>query len=75
MNLSKRQTDTYVILSNIILKFIVTIVSLGVFVTILYMFFNSECNLESKIPLGIIEAILAGTLYKMFDHFFPKANS
>lgn len=74
MNLSKRQADTYVILSNIILKFIVTIVSLAVFVIILYMFFNSDCNLESKIPLGIIEAILAGTLYKMFDHFFPKAN-
>lgn len=75
MNITKRKADIYVIVGNMILKSVVTFVSLGVFVSILFMFFNSDCNWENKIPLGIIEVILAGTLYKMFDHFFPKANS
>jgi hypothetical protein len=75
MNISKRQADVFKIMTDIILKCIVTFVSLGVFVFILYEFFNTECSWESKVPLGIVEAILAGTLYKMFDHFFPKANN
>jgi hypothetical protein len=74
MSITKRQADIYTIVSNMILKSIVTIVSLAVFVWILIEFFNTECNWENKVPLAVIEVILSGTLYKMFDHFFPKAN-
>lgn len=74
MSINKRQADVYTIISNMILKCIVTLVSLGVFIWILFKFFNTDCNWENKIPLAAIELILAGTLYKMFDHFFPKAN-
>lgn len=75
MNISKRQADVYKIIADIFLKCIITLVSLGVFIFILYEFFNTECSWESKVPLGVLEALIAGTLYKMFDHFFPKANN
>jgi ABC-type iron transport system FetAB permease component len=74
MSINKRQADVFVIITNIILKSIVTIVTLVIYIWILVKLFEVEPKWEKTLPLGLIESILTYTIYKMYDHFFPKAS-
>jgi hypothetical protein len=75
MSINKRQADVYVILTNLVLKSIVTLVTIAIYIWILIKLFDVEPKWEKTIPLGLVESILTYTLYRMYDHFFPKAKS
>lgn len=74
MSITKKQADVFVTITNIILKSIVTIVTLILYVWILVKLFDVEPKWEKTLPLGLVESILTYTIYRMYEHFFPKAN-
>ncbi|OPB95902.1 hypothetical protein BAS10_09715 [Elizabethkingia meningoseptica] len=71
MNVSKEQAKVYLILTNIILKFISAIVFLAVFIWITYSLLNAPPTWEKTLPITILDTILAGTVYQLSRHFFP----
>ena len=72
MSINKRQADVYVVLTDIIQKFILTIVFTICFVIVLYYLITSDPEWAKTAPLAAIELALTGTVYKMATHFFPE---
>lgn len=71
MNITREQANVYKIISDIIQKFILTIVFSIVFCVVMYFLIISEAKWAKTAPLAIIELILSGTVYKLAGHFFP----
>ncbi|WP_288438138.1 hypothetical protein [uncultured Chryseobacterium sp.] len=72
MNVTKDQANVYKILTDIILKFILTIVFILAFCAVMYYLLKAEPQWAKTAPLATIELVLSGTVYKMVDHFYPQ---
>lgn len=71
MALDKDQVLVYKIILNMVMKAIFGLVALGVFVYIV-LEICSVREWSQTVPLAALDAILAGTLYKAFGHYFPS---
>ena len=67
----KENVEVYRIILDMIMKFIFSIVVIGVFVYIIIKFFTIT-EWSQTVPLAFLEAVLAGTLFVAFRHYFPK---
>lgn len=74
MKVTNRQVDVFKSLTDIILKIIITIVLLVCFCIILYFLLTSTPTLEKTVPLGAIDLLMAGSFYKLINHFFPNTS-
>lgn len=72
MSISREQANVYKIISDIIQKFILTIVFSAVFCVVMYYLIVSEPEWAKTTPLAAIELALSGTVYKLAGHFFPN---
>lgn len=75
MAITRRQIDVYKELVDMILKAIIALVLLVCFCIVLYFLLTSEPNWEKTAPLGIVEALMAGSFYKLMPHFFPDRKN
>lgn len=71
MKISRDQANVYKILSDIIQKFILTIVFIIVFCIVMYHLIFAEPTWAKTVPLAAIELALSMTIYKLVDHFYP----
>ena len=75
MKVTNRQVDVYKSIADIFLKAIITIVLLICFCIVLYFLLTSTPTWEKTAPLGAIELLMAGSFYKLTNHFFPNQNN
>jgi len=73
-NLTEDQIKITRIVVNLFIKFLYSIAALIAFLCILFKIFNLKCDWKDNLPWAIVEAVLAGTLYQVFSHYFPKTN-
>lgn len=71
MNVSREQANVYKILTDIFLKFFLTIVFSIVFCVVMYFLLMADAVWSKTGPLAAIELALSGTVYKLAGHFFP----
>jgi len=79
-NLTQEQADVFVILENMRMKVLVTrcvLVAFFVILVFLFLLFTViKSTWQEKAILGVIEAILGGTMYPLVNHYLPSlANS
>lgn len=72
MSINKDQANVYKVLSEIIQKLFLTIVLTCILCVITYYLLTAEPKWAKTVPLGLIEAILTHTVYKMVAHFYPQ---
>lgn len=70
--ITKEQAQVYKVIADIIQKFILTIVFIIVFCFVMYFLLTSDPQWAKTAPLATVELALAGTVYKMATHFYPK---
>ncbi len=76
MAVSREQVEVYQIIFNMIMKAIFGLVVLGVFIYIIIMYFSLEDpKWAQTVPLASLEAILAGTLFVAYRHYFPSTKA
>ena len=75
MTITKEQARVYQIIWDMFLKGICVIAGLVAFFWVLAVLLTSKDEWPVKAVYGAIECIFAGTLYKVYGHFFPKKKS
>ncbi len=72
MTITDEKIKIYKLLADIIIKFVLSISILVAFFIILFNVLKPSNPAITKLTLGFIDLILAGTLYKVYTHYFPK---
>jgi hypothetical protein len=74
MTITEEKAKVYKIMTDIIWKNIFSFISVAAFVWILIHMTTSNAKWQEQVPFAVIEMFLAGTMYKVFSHYFPKKN-
>ena len=61
-------------LSNMLIKIVLTIVSIIAYFIILYYIINSK-SLEERLTFGALDSMLTFTYYKIVNHYFPAIKA
>ncbi|HVD99080.1 MAG TPA: hypothetical protein VNB90_12810 [Cytophagaceae bacterium] len=72
--ITQEKVKVYEIIVNMTLKCICTLVSLGILIVVVYQMIRVE-PWQSKAVYAAFSAVLTGTVYKVFTHFFPSVRT
>jgi len=67
----KKKLEIANIILNLFWKSVFSLVVLVAFIIVLVLLCR-EKTLEYRIPFAVIEAVFAGTMFPVFNHFFPR---
>ena len=70
--ITRDQVNVYKELMDMIMKNIIAFVLLACFCVVLYFLLTSEPSWPKTAPLTAIEALMAGSFYKLMPHYFSS---
>jgi len=70
--ITKTKIKIYQLLADIIIKFVLAIVAVIAFIIVLIYLLKPTNPPLATATLGLFEALLTATLYKVYTHYFPK---
>ena len=71
----KDKSKVYVVIGNLILKFLFGIAIIVGFFIILGHLLSSEPEWAKTVPYSVLEGILARTMYQATKHYFPSEKN